>query len=229
MTEAIINEFQPDYVSLPGDTLSEILEERGMSQTTLAERTGRSKKTINEIIKGKAPITHETALHLERVLGLPATFWITRENQYREGLARLKERERLKEDLGFLKEVPCAALKKMGWLPEVKDKIDLLEAVLKFFGVASVRDCQNYWQGLEPAFRKSTVFEGDPVSIYAWLRMGEIEAQKIECWEYHKTKLRAAVKLIRETLIIQGDEFQHQLIDTCARAGVALVFFTSST
>ncbi len=65
-----------------------MLEERGMSQAELAERTGRPKKTINEIIKGKATITQATALQLERVLGVPAAFWNDREQHYRESLAR---------------------------------------------------------------------------------------------------------------------------------------------
>jgi addiction module HigA family antidote len=68
------NQFVPDYASAPGSTLLETIVERGISQAELAERTGRSKKHINEIIKGKQPITAETALQLERVLGVKADF-----------------------------------------------------------------------------------------------------------------------------------------------------------
>ena len=62
MSNPIQNQYAPDVVSPPGETLLEILEDRGMSQAELAERTGRPKKTINEIIKGKAAITPETAI-----------------------------------------------------------------------------------------------------------------------------------------------------------------------
>jgi HTH-type transcriptional regulator / antitoxin HigA len=82
------NQYLPDYVSPPGETLIELLEDRGMSQADLADRTGRPKKTINEIINGKTAITHDTALQLERVLGIPANFWNSREQHYREFLAR---------------------------------------------------------------------------------------------------------------------------------------------
>ncbi|MBR8835064.1 MAG: HigA family addiction module antidote protein [Stigonema ocellatum SAG 48.90 = DSM 106950] len=88
MSNAIQNQYMPNYASPPGETLQEVLEERGMSQAELAERTGRPKKTINEIINGKAAITPETALQLERVLGIPASFWNNREQHYREALAR---------------------------------------------------------------------------------------------------------------------------------------------
>ncbi|MEZ4729600.1 MAG: helix-turn-helix domain-containing protein [Caldilineaceae bacterium] len=56
------NSYVPDMVSYPGETLLETIEAYGMSQAELAERMGRPKKTVNEIIHGKAAITPETAL-----------------------------------------------------------------------------------------------------------------------------------------------------------------------
>jgi len=88
-----------------GVTLSETLEALGMSQADLAERTGRPKKTINEIVKGKAAITPETALQFERVLGIPASFWNNLERDYRETVARLEEHQRLQ------RHVECAPYK----------------------------------------------------------------------------------------------------------------------
>ncbi len=85
------NEYHPESVSAPGETLLETLETISMSQTELAKRMGRPVKTINEIIQGKASITPETALQLEQVLNIPASFWLKREQQYRESLARLDE------------------------------------------------------------------------------------------------------------------------------------------
>ena len=51
------NQYDPDYVSPPGETIRDLLEERGMNQAELAVRMGRPKKTISEIINGKAAIT----------------------------------------------------------------------------------------------------------------------------------------------------------------------------
>ncbi len=86
--------YKPDYAVLPGESLSEVLESLSMTQADLANRMGRPLKTINEIIKGKAAITADTALQLERVLGVPASFWINLERNYREALARKKDQER---------------------------------------------------------------------------------------------------------------------------------------
>lgn len=87
MTDMLQNEYRPNYVSSPGETLLETLDTIGMSQVELAKRMGCPVKIINEIIQRKAPITAETALQLEQVLHIPASFWLKREQHYRESLA----------------------------------------------------------------------------------------------------------------------------------------------
>lgn len=86
------NAYRPDFVSPPGETLLETLETIGMSQAELAKRMGHPIKTINEIIQKKAAITAETALQLEQVLHIPASFWLKREQQYRESPGRPGDR-----------------------------------------------------------------------------------------------------------------------------------------
>jgi len=54
-----------------------------MNRTDLAARTGTPLKTINGIIKGEGAISSGTAQQLERVLGIPATFWNNLERNYR--------------------------------------------------------------------------------------------------------------------------------------------------
>jgi addiction module HigA family antidote len=88
MIDAMKTQYQPQTVSPPGETLAETLEELEMSQAELARRMGRPAKTINEIVQGKAAILPETALQLENVLGIRASFWMAREMAYRTALAR---------------------------------------------------------------------------------------------------------------------------------------------
>lgn len=64
MADTSQNRYVPDYRVTPGEMLAEYLETFGMTQAELAIRTGLAKKTINEIIRGKSPITPETALKL---------------------------------------------------------------------------------------------------------------------------------------------------------------------
>jgi addiction module HigA family antidote len=81
--------YEPDYAIHPGETLLETLETLGITQEELAERTGCLLKTINEIVLGKAAILADTALQLERALGVPATFWNNAQCNYEARLARI--------------------------------------------------------------------------------------------------------------------------------------------
>lgn len=91
MSSLTKNQYVPNEVSPPGDTLFDVLEERGMSQSDLAELTHSPKKMISEIIQGRTAILPDMALQLERVLGIPARFWNERERHYQDSLARQKE------------------------------------------------------------------------------------------------------------------------------------------
>jgi addiction module HigA family antidote len=92
MARRVTNEYEPDVVSPPGETLAEVLESRGMTQADLATRTGTSKKTISEIVAGKAAITPDMAIRIERILGIPARFWSNRERDYHSHQARQETR-----------------------------------------------------------------------------------------------------------------------------------------
>ena len=56
--------------------LEEFLKPLGVSQSAFAARLGVSFPRLNEIIRGKRGVTPDTALRLERVLGMSAEFWL---------------------------------------------------------------------------------------------------------------------------------------------------------
>lgn len=82
------NTFSPDYIVTPGEILEETLEARKMKKREFAMRCGRSAKMISQIVAGKAPITPQTAIQFERVLGVSASLWMNLETRYRLHLAR---------------------------------------------------------------------------------------------------------------------------------------------
>jgi HTH-type transcriptional regulator/antitoxin HigA len=218
------NEFIPDYAVPPGLTLLETIDVIGMSQAELAERTGRPKKTINEIIKGKAAITPETALQLERVLGVPASFWNNLERNYQETLARISEQKKLEQQTGWLNKVPVSELAKKGWITMHADKVQQLKEVLNFFGVASPDQLEARWFGPAVAFRKSRVFQSDPGAVAAWLRMGELLAQRVTCQQFAAVKFKNALQQIRPLTTQPPEVFHPEVERLCAEAGVAIVF-----
>ena len=61
----------------PGEMLlEEFLKPIGMSQSAFAIRLGVSFPRLNEIIRGRRSVTPDTALRLERVVGMSAGFWL---------------------------------------------------------------------------------------------------------------------------------------------------------
>lgn len=222
MSNSIQNQYVPNIVSPPGETLLEILEDRGMSQAELAERTGRPKKTINEIIKGKAALTPETAIQLERVLGTPASFWNNREQNYRDWLARQEERKALAEYIPWMKKFPLRAMIKMGWIADHSDPISQLEELLNYLGVASPIQWQTMLQGTQ--WRQSPTFVVDPAAVSAWLRQGEIQSDQIQCEPYDEGHFRQVLHQIRGLTIQPPEGFVTQMTKLCAQAGVAVIF-----
>ncbi len=218
----IQTEFAPDTVSLPGDTLQEALETRGMTQAELAARTGRTPKLVSEIINGKAPISPDTALQLERVLGVPAEFWNNRERRYREVKARLDERQRLSSAVEWAGLFPLRSMAKLGWIEKRRDKVEQLREVLSFFGVASPDAWEQYWARVSVAYRKSPTFEADDYALAAWLRQGEIEGQSTECAPFQASRLRSVLDRLRPLTRQEPELFEPQLQEMCAGCGVAV-------
>lgn len=84
MVNRIENQYAPDYVSPPGETLLETLQAVGISQSELAVRTGYPLQIIEEVINGTMPITAEMASTYQRELGIPAHFWMSRDSRYQK-------------------------------------------------------------------------------------------------------------------------------------------------
>ena len=82
--------FSPDWVSPPGETIADLLEERDLSQVELARRLGYTTKHLNKLIRGKVPLSKDTAMRLGQVLGGCVEFWLAREANYRERCLRLE-------------------------------------------------------------------------------------------------------------------------------------------
>lgn len=56
--------------------LEEFIRPLGISQTEFAARIDVSYPRLNEIVHGKRSVTPDTALRLERALGVDAQFWL---------------------------------------------------------------------------------------------------------------------------------------------------------
>ena len=80
-----------DLLIHPGETIAEILEERGISQVELAARTGVSAAYISNVISGEKDISAGFAMGLEYALAVPKSFWLNLQANYDAKLLELTE------------------------------------------------------------------------------------------------------------------------------------------
>ena len=219
----VLFEYLPNYAVPPGATLAEVLDERGMSQAKLAQRTDLSPKHINRIVNGHVQISTDVAIRLERVTEVPAGLWLSLEANYQERLARLDE-SALADDLPLLDELPIAAMVKHGILTKRVGKHDRLREVLMYLGVANRNAWVKTLGSMEASFRMSKAHRCDPAAVAVWLRMGEIEAAEIDCAPWDRSRFKEVLREARDlTRVGDPTVWQPKLVDLCASAGVAFV------
>jgi HTH-type transcriptional regulator/antitoxin HigA len=218
MTRQSTDEFSPDYIPPPGETIADLLEDQAMTQTELADRLGVSLKHLNQVIKGNASISAELALGLERVFSVPAHFWLSREAIFRAHKVRMDESPNLKKALDWAERFPLKELQKRELIPRGLGDEDLVVALLQFLGIASPRQ----WKSPVVAYRKSQRLESDDYALAAWLRAGELEAKDIACDQFSAESFRDVLEQVRGLTRLPATEWQTKLADLCASAGVAV-------
>ena len=216
----------PDIAIPPGELLGEELDARGMSQQELARRMGRPPQMVNELIHGKKALTAETALGLEKVLGIPASFWTNSESSYQLVKSRLDERQRLEEEAPcWLPEFPVADLIRRQVLP-VRSHAKPWEkahALLQFLGYGSFAQ----WEAQTATAAGLRVTDAKRASrgaLAVWLREGEQDGHEQEAEPYNETRFREALQALRAYTTSHPEVFSTQMRKRCAAAGVVVSF-----
>ncbi|MDD3772027.1 MAG: ImmA/IrrE family metallo-endopeptidase [Weeksellaceae bacterium] len=215
-----------ELLSPPGDTIQETIDAIGMNQYELAERLGKNIKNVNQIIKGKEPITTSTAIALEKVLGIPADFWIERDRQYQKELAEIEFDEYLEDCKDWTKHFPTTNMMKLGWIPETRNLIELSKSMLNYFGIASPQQWNTLYisKAAKVAFKISLAHTSEPEAISVWLRKGEIDAKKLQLKEFNKDLFRKNLDKIKELSFHHPADFKDQLQKLCSETGVAVIY-----
>ena len=210
-----------DLAIPPGETLAEEIEARGMTQKDLAMRLGRPAQVVNEIINAKKAITPETALGLETVLGISAGFWLNLEADYQLTLARQKEQENLSANLVLLKEFPVNEMRRRGWIESETTRISKLDALAKFFGTA-LPEPSAYQEAVGFRMTEAARKKVSLGALAAWLRQGEVVADRIEIEEFDASRFEKTLSSIRSMTEQNPQDFLPHMQSLCAEVGVAL-------
>lgn len=220
--------FSPNWVSPPGETIDDLLKERGITTADLAGRLGMAGTEVDELIAGRKELNFSVAHKLEAVFGGSAEFWLAREQQYRQGLRQLSARSTVsgtRED-DWLSDLPIKDMVRFGWIPATATRMEAERVCLEFFGLPSIDAWRAAYRQVQEvaAFRTSPSFESQPGAVAAWLRQGELFAQDIVCMPWNPERFRSKLTNSRALTRLKNPQaFVPELTSACAECGVATV------
>lgn len=220
----IRQEVHSDLPIPPGEYLAEVIAELGMTKDELARRMNRPAAKLSAIFAGGKAITSDTALQLEKVVGVPAHIWTGLEAEYRLTLARLheaREHQQLQKESGLVTKFCYKELAELGFVAKKTKPTEKVSELQRFFGVTSLRnitDLRRYQAAFRCAPRKRS-----PEALAAWLRIGEVKGQKTVCAPFDINKLERTLQELRSLTLRAPEQFEPELHKILADAGVVLV------
>lgn len=184
----------PFEATHPGTLIKDELEVRDdINQKDLAKEMGVKASFLNEIIKGKRPITADFAIILEKILGISADYWMRFQSQYEIDKARIKEKniERIKsiEIWEIIKEyVPIKYFKKFKYFTDsIEEDIKI---IMNIYNVSTIDGLVDSAAKNKFAFyRKSDKLQIDEKNMLAWSSIATYEAAQQESNKFYSENI----------------------------------------
>lgn len=220
---ALKEAWSPDWAVHPGEHLAEHIESRGWSQAEFARLADLSPKLVSTIIGGTNPVTAETALKLERVLGMKASIWTGLQADWDLHQARQAKKAENVDAATFITEFPVKELKSRGVLPDTTEPSKILDGILLFFSIGSPAAMPARLANLAVHHRQSKAFDTNPNHVAAWLLLGERKARNMNLPPFDGGKFATAIREIRNLTVTGPDVFYPKMIELCHSAGVAFI------
>ena len=193
---------------------------------------GSSRKQVNEIINGRAPITIETAMRLERVVGIPADTWLRYELMYKADRARIAEQQDLARHADEIDPTAAAYLRKIGATTATKTKPGLLVADFLAFHRCGTWEAYEYLleaatQGdyALAALKEAADANINSTLLSTWLRAGE-QSNDFDAGrrlDYKPANLRRILPRLRERAARPDPGMLNDLVALLAQVGVVFM------
>lgn len=213
-----------DYGVTPGDLIRFELNARGFTQADLAARAGTSAKHLNQVIQDAVPLSAETALRLERTLGIPAVVLSQADAVNQANKQRDKLRKGLSNHRDWYLQFPKPALEALRIVNSKSSISDQIEDLLVYLGVADPAAYDAVYGEAALSFRRSQRWTVDPHVTALWLRSAELKAIELEVEPYNKVAfIELLAQLPALTLLPMSHGFA-LLQERSAKVGVAVVF-----
>lgn len=214
-----------NYIAVPpGATIKEQLNDRGLTQKEFALRMELSEKHISKLINGQVALTPDVALKLEMVLGIKMKFWLNLEALYQEAKKKVEDENNLLQDKETLLKIPYNEMVILNWVPKVKNIIDKIIELRKFFEVASL-NLLTKEQLLPLCCRQLSKTDKNYYLLITLAQKAKLEARKrnlsslnLELLKDNISKLRAMTK---------QDNFIIDLQNLLSKCGIAFILLPS--
>ena len=211
-----------ENILCPGETIKELLETYNYTQKDLADKLNMELKTVNEILNGKAVITVDTAMKLEMIFNIDATFWNNLELNYRKALKMIEEKENLEKEYTKIKDI-YKEMTKRKLVNETKNKSEIVENFKKFMEVTTIDGIEQEYYKV--ACRKANTKSFNIINLMVWIQIGLKKAREVQIKEYEKDKILSKINEIRKlTLLKNQNEARKKLIIICNDCGIIVNF-----
>lgn len=211
------------YIAIPpGETIKEQLGDRGMTQKEFAARMGYSQKHISQLINGQVRLMDDTAQRLESVLGIPATFWLNLENNYRLELHKVEEENDFEEDKEIARKMPYADSARLGWVKKTRKIGEKVTELRKFFRVARLSSIDNM-NHQNAIYRKLGATKNSEYAKIMWIQQVQNLAELQKAETINIKRLEEHLEIIRSMTKHSPQEYLQELDTLLKSCGVVLI------
>lgn len=222
----------PDLIIHPGETLKEVIEDRGISQEELAIKTGFSAKHVSEVVNCKKDISSKFASALEIALNIPTSFWINLQGIYDREVYELESINNISDEefkiCDSLKEILSYCEKNNIIISTSNKSLKVLTA-RKFLGIT---DLSNIDKISVPnvAYRGSNKYNLNVYVLYAWQRLCEYYTNKIVVKNnFNRDKLIDNLGNIKEAMFLDINKAIKKLTNIFEECGIAFAVVKNFT
>ena len=187
----------------PGETIADLLEERGITQKELAQRVGTSEAFLSSVIHGKKDISRGLAKGLEYALGVPSSFWLNLQANYDAEVLERSEEQSVepteKEVLASISDV-VRYLRIQKILPDKLAQEQKVIRLRKYFQISNLVGLKTMARECAFRFPENTKIDYDVLGAWMCLCSKQASEKKMtSCFDPEKIgELVKRIRKIRE-------------------------------
>ncbi len=211
-----------DLIIHPGETIADLLEDRGITQAELATRTGVTPAYVSNVIAGKKDISANFALALEYALDVPKSFWLNLQANYDAELLEINKEQTISEEERTVREQLAEIVKYLrqrGKMPTGERKDASIISLRKALGMSDISRLDEVVPS--GAFRLSSSQHTNPYVLGAWIRLCQIEGDKrtVEV-QYDSSKVDNLIAEIKQIMLNSESNIQIDLRNVMRKYGI---------